>query len=125
MQSNDPFETMVKFKYLSGYPIIQYNLAKVLFHKLSIEKIIDIFLFTFLEQNVIFFSENLEYLSLTLNSYANFNYPLNDAEYFYNIGAISLKNFQGDETQFGIKNSTISNSLSRNISETGELRTNS
>ena len=38
----------VKFKYLSGYPIIQYNLAKVLFHKLNIEKIIDIFLFTFL-----------------------------------------------------------------------------
>ena len=106
MQSNDPFETIVKFKYLSGYPIIQYNLAKVLFHKLNIEKIIDIFLFTFLEQNVIFFSENLEYLSLTLNSYANFNYPLNDAEYFYNIGAISLKNFQNDETQFGIKNST-------------------
>ena len=106
VNTTDIFETKVKFKYLSGYPLIQYNLAKVLFHTLSVENIINIFLFTFLEQNVIFFSQDIEYLSLTLNSYANFNYPLNDAEYFYNIGAISLKDFQNDESQFGIKNFT-------------------
>ena len=98
----DPDEIKIKFKYLSGYPLIQYNLAKVLFHSLSIENIINIFLFIFLENNVIFFSENNELLTLTINAYANFNFPLNDADYFYNVGAISLEKFQ-DNDLFGIK----------------------
>ena len=98
-------ETKIKFKYLSGYPLIQYNLAKVLFHTLSIEDIITVFISTFFESNIIFFSTNNEYLTLTINAYGNFNYPLNDAEYFYNIGAISLEAFRGDD-EFGIKNSS-------------------
>jgi hypothetical protein len=78
--------------------------VKVLFKKLNIDNIIKIFLFTFLEQEIIFFSYDVEYLSLTINSYANFNYPLNDAEYFYMIGAISLQEFQEGNTVFGLKN---------------------
>ena len=35
----------IEFNFLSGYPLIQYNLPKVLFYNLSIEKIITIFLF--------------------------------------------------------------------------------
>ena len=99
------FNTKIKFKYLSGYPLIQYNLAKVLFHKLSIEDIIIIFFFTFIESNIIFFSEDIEYLTLTINAFANFNFPLNDGIYFYNIVAISLYHFQNDD-MFGIKTST-------------------
>jgi hypothetical protein len=102
--SNNPFETQLKFNYLSGYPLIQYNLAKVLFHTLSIEDIINIFIFSFLESDIIFFSKDNEYLTLTINAYANFNYPLNDAEYFYSIGAISLESFQSGDDIFGIKN---------------------
>ena len=103
---DEPYVTKIKFKYLSGYPLIQYNLAKVLFHTLSINQIINIFLFSFLEQNIIFFSEDIEYLSLTINSYMNFNYPLNDAQYFYNMGIISLESFQNDDSIFGIKSFT-------------------
>ena len=103
---DEPYITKIKFKYLSGYPLIQYNLAKVLFHTLSINQIINIFLFSFLEQNIIFFSEDIEYLSLTINSYMNFNYPLNDAQYFYNMGIISLESFQNDDSIFGIKSFT-------------------
>ena len=103
---DEPYVTKIKFKYLSGYPLIQYNLAKVLFHTLSINQIINIFLFSFLEQNIIFFSEDIEYLSLTINSYLNFNYPLNDAQYFYNMGIISLESFQNDDSIFGIKSFT-------------------
>ena len=33
----------ITFKFLSGYPLIQYNLPKVLFQNLSIEKIITFF----------------------------------------------------------------------------------
>ena len=97
-------ENVIIFKYLSGYPLIEYNLVKVLFKELNIDNIIKIFLFTFLEQEIIFFSYDVEYLSLTINSYANFNYPLNDAEYFYMIGAISLQEFQEGNTVFGLKN---------------------
>ena len=103
---DEPYVTKIKFKYLSGYPLIQYNLAKVLFHTLSINQIINIFLFSFLEQNIIFFSEDIEYLSLTINSYMNFNYPLNDAQYFYNMGIISLESFKNDDSIFGIKSFT-------------------
>ena len=103
---DEPNITKIKFKYLSGYPLIQYNLVKVLFHTLSVNQIINIFLFSFLEQNIIFFSEDIEYLSLTINSYMNFNYPLNDAQYFYNMGIISLESFQNDDSIFGIKSFT-------------------
>jgi hypothetical protein len=107
IEQNNPFENKIIFKYLSGYPLIQYNLAKVLFHKLSIGKIIKIFLFIFLEKDVIFFSEDVEYLTLTINAFINFNFPLNDSEYFYNVGPNSLYSFQMNEG-FGIKiNSSI------------------
>ena len=102
IEQNNPFENKIIFKYLSGYPLIQYNLAKVLFHKLSIDKIIKIFLFIFLEKDVIFFSEDVEYLTLTINAFINFNFPLNDSEYFYNVGAISLEAFQRGDP-FGMK----------------------
>ena len=96
-------EFKLKFNYLSGYPLIQYNLAGVLFYNLSIEEIIKIFLFSFLESDILFFSENIEYLTLILNAYLNLNYPLNDAEYFYNVVAISLDGFKGGD-KFGKKN---------------------
>ena len=98
------FKYKLKFKYLSGYPLIQYNLVKVLFNTLSIEDIINIFFFTFLESTVVFFSENIEYLTLMINAFLNFNYPFNDAEYFYNIGAISLDSFKEGNSLFGVKN---------------------
>ena len=37
----------IKFEYLRGYPVIQYNLAKVLLQTLSPIDVIDIFLYTF------------------------------------------------------------------------------
>ena len=100
----DYFKYKLKFKYLSGYPLIQYNLVKVLFNTLSIEDVISTFFFTFLESTVLFFSSNIEYLTLMVNAFLNFNYPFNDAEYFYNIGAISLESFKEGSSLFGVKN---------------------
>ena len=115
----DIYRNKIKFKYLSGYPLIQYNLAKVLFNTLSKGDIIKIFLFTFLESDIIFFSENIEYLTFTLNAYMNFNFPFNDAEYFYNISAISLESFKkGDNAVFtnmiGINNIFVEDYLAKN-----------
>ena len=102
MKRKNKNEYKIKFKYLSGYPLIQYNLAKVLFKTLSIENIINIFLFTFLEENIIFFSENIEFLTLTLNAFASFNFPFNDMQYFFSLGAVSLDAFKKGDL-FGVK----------------------
>ena len=46
-------------------------------------------------------------MTLTINAFINFNFPLNDSEYFSNVGANSLYSFQMNEG-FGIKiNSSI------------------
>ena len=97
---------VIKFKALSGYPLIQYNLAKVLLNNLNPEKVITIFLFTFLEKDVIFFSKDIEYLTLTLNAYLNLNFPLNDEKYYFIGTAISFEDFSNGNSEFGLKNYT-------------------
>ena len=94
VENMDLLKYKIKFKILSGYPLIQYNLAKVLFNTLSTEQIINVFLFTFLEANVLLFSKEIEYLTFTANAYMNFNYPHNNSHYFFYIGAISLEKFK-------------------------------
>ena len=94
VENMDLLKYKIKFKILSGYPLIQYNLAKVLFNTLSTEQIINVFLFTFLEANVLLFSKEIEYLTFTANAYMNLNYPHNNSHYFFNIGAISLEKFK-------------------------------
>ena len=94
VENMDLLKYKIKFRILSGYPLIQYNLAKVLFNTLSTEQIINVFLFTFLEANVLLFSKEIEYLTFTANAYMNLNYPHNNSHYFFNIGAISLEKFK-------------------------------
>ena len=90
----------IKFEFLPGYPLIQYNLAKVLFYTLSPVDIIEIFFYTFLEKDVIFFSKNLEYLSLTINSYLNLNFPLNDEKYYFINASVSYDNYINNNSPF-------------------------
>ena len=97
---------VIKFKFLSGYPLIQYNLSKVLLNNLSPEKVIIIFLYTFLERDVIFFSKDIEYLTLTLNAYLNLNFPLNDEKYYFIGAPISFEDFSYGNSEFGLKNYT-------------------
>ena len=90
----------IKFEILRGYPLIQYNLAKVLLYKLTPSDIIDIFFYTFLEKDIIFFSKNLLYLSLTINSYLNLNFPLNDGTYYFNNASVSFDNYINNNSTF-------------------------
>ena len=76
----------IKFPLLQTYPLLQYNLPKILFDSMPITKIIFIFINTFLEKDILIFSENIEILSLLINTFQNLNYPLNDNTY-YNINA--------------------------------------
>ena len=90
----------LKFEMLPGYPLIQYNLAKVLLDIMSPIHIIEIFFYTFLEKNVIFFSKNLQYLSTTINSYLNLNFPLNDEKYYFINASVSLDNYMNNNSPF-------------------------
>ena len=98
-EGNNIFQE-IKFEILSGYPLIQYNLLKVLLYKLSPEDVIIIFFYTFLERNVLFFSNDIELLSLTINSYINLNFPLNDEKYYFNGVSISLENYKRGNSNF-------------------------
>ena len=102
---NDNIYT-IEFNFLSGYPLIQYNLPKVLFYNLSIEKIITIYLFMFLEKDILFFSKDIEYLTLTINAYLNLSFPLNDEKYYFIGCAISFDDFTKGDSEFGLKNYT-------------------
>ena len=97
---------LIKFKFVSGYPLIQYNLSKVLFYTLNPEKVIITFLYTFLEKDVLFFSKDIEYLSVTLNAYLNLNFPLNDEKYYFIGAPISFDDFSNGNSEFGLKNYT-------------------
>ena len=90
----------IKFQFLSGYPLIQYNLSKVLLHKLSAQDVIIIFFYSFLEKDILFFSKHIEYLSLTINSYLNLNFPLNDEKYYFFNACVSYDNFINDNSPF-------------------------
>jgi len=94
-----PFED-IKFPFLSGYPLIQYNLSKILLHKLSPQDVIIIFFYSFLEKDILFFSKHIEYLSLTINSYLNLNFPLNDEKYYFFNACVSYDNFINDNSPF-------------------------
>jgi len=102
----------IKFGFLSGYPIIQYNLARVLLNKMSPEDVITIFFYTFLEKSVIFFSKDIELLSLTINSYLNLNFPLNDEKYyFYNVSTSFENYIEGNSLFIG---TTFTNAIGIN-----------
>ena len=90
----------IKFQSLSGYPLIQYNLAKVLLNKLSPQDVMIIFFYSFLEKDILFFSKSLEYLSFTINSYLNLNFPLNDEKYYFFNACVSYDNFINDNSPF-------------------------
>ena len=98
-ESKNLFE-QIKFPFLQGYPIFHYNLSKILFNSFSISKIIYIFINSFLEKDIIFFSNDIELLSLVINTFQNLNYPLNDNTY-YNINAcISYDNFIAGNSKY-------------------------
>ena len=105
-KSNKKNLRKITFEYLSGYPLIQYNLSNVLFYTLTPDKIITIFLYTFLEKDVLFFSNNIEFLTLTINAYINLNFPLNDEKYYFIGTAISFEDFSFGNSEFGVKSYT-------------------
>ena len=77
------------FKKLSFYPILDFNLNTIFFF-LNTETIIYIFIFTFLEIDIIFYSQNIELLNIIMFIFSNLNYPLNSECYYWDIFSVSF-----------------------------------
>ena len=98
----------ITFPILSGYPLMQFNLFKVLFSFLTPQLIIEIFIWSILEKDIIFFSKNLEHLNLLMYSFINLNYPLNDGQYYWINTSVSFNTFiNGNSTFVGKAFSSI------------------
>lgn len=92
----------IYFSKLSCYPIIQYNLSFI-FMEMSPELLFEVFLFTFLEVDLLVFSENLELLNMFLFSLAQLNFPFNDSIYYWHILSLSNKQFLYEVSPFAGK----------------------
>ena len=91
---------IIKFPFLQGYPLLQYNLPKILFSSCSVTKLVFLFMNSFCEQDILIFSKDIGILSLFINSLINLNFPLNDNMY-YNINAsVSFDNYIDGSCKF-------------------------
>ena len=81
----------IKLCQLTGYPNIDFDLYE-LFNLLPLYLILEIYIITFLEQNLLFFSSNLELLNIVMYIFYMFNYPCNDSTYFRHIVSVSKNN---------------------------------
>ena len=88
----------VEIGQLSGYPYLDFDLSEI-FNLLSLNLVLEIFILTFLEQSMIFFSSNLELLNMVMFIMYVLNYPCNDSTYFWHIVSVSKDNFV-DENKF-------------------------
>ncbi len=91
---------ILKFPILSGYPIFEFNLPKILLNTFGSYSIIEIFIYTLLEKDIIFFSKNLELLSLIIYSFINLNYPLNDSQYYWINASVSKDTLTSGNSPF-------------------------
>ena len=88
----------VEIEQLSGYPYIDIDLSQI-FNLIPLYLFLQVYLITFLEISMIFFSSNLELLNMVMFILYILNYPCNDSTYFWHIVSISKDNFV-DENKF-------------------------
>ena len=88
----------IKLEQLTGYPYIDFDLSEI-FNLLPINLMLQIYILTFLEQKMLFFSQNLEILNMVMYIMFLLNYPINDSVYFWHIVSVSLDDFN-EENRF-------------------------
>ena len=82
----------IQFQQLSGYPLIDFNLS-LLFNLLPVEVILKTFICTFLEEEIVFYSENIETLNMLMYIFSILNYPVNDITYYQSILSVSSNDY--------------------------------
>lgn len=88
----------IELNQLTGYPNIDFDLYEI-FNYLPLNLILEIYIITFLEQSLLFFSSNLELLNTVMYIFYMFNYPCNDSTYFWHIISVG-KNNLNEENKF-------------------------
>ena len=100
------------FNQLSGYPFMDLNISFI-FNLIPPEIIVEVFIFSFLEHDIIFYSSRPEILNMVMYIFANFNYPLNDSIYYWHLLSVSKEAFMsGSSTFVGKTCSTLTGILS-------------
>ena len=97
-QDNNRIPSMF-FHQLSGYPIMDINLS-FLFNIIPPEIIVEAFIFSFLEHDIIFYSSNPELLNTVMYIFSNLNYPFNDSIYYWHVLSVSQDDFMNGTSTF-------------------------
>ena len=100
------------FPQLSGYPFVDINMSFI-FNLIPPEIIVEVFIFTFLEHDIIFYSSKPDLLNMIMYIFTCFNYPFNDSIYYWHILSVSQESFMtGTSTFVGKTSSTMTGILS-------------
>ena len=97
---NDSDNSKIGLNQLTGYPNIDFDLYEI-FNLLPLNLIIEVYILTFLEQSLLFFSSNLELLNTIMYIMYMFNYPCNDSTYFWHIVSVSKNNLVEENKYVG------------------------
>ena len=89
----------INFQKLSGYPLIDFNLS-LLFNLLPVDIILKTFICTFLEEEIVFYSDNIETLNMIMYIFSILNYPVNDTNYYYYILSVSQNDYINGNSMF-------------------------
>ena len=89
-----------KINQLSGYNYLDFDLSQI-FNLLPLNLVLEIFIFTFIEKKIVFFSKNLEILNMTMFIMYALNYPCNDGRYFSYIVSFPPKKLTEDNKLLG------------------------
>ena len=101
------------FNQLSGYPFMDVNISFIL-NLIPPEIIVEVFIFSFLENDIIFYSFRPEILNMVMYIFSNLNYPFNDSIYYWHILSVSQNSFMtGKSTFVGKTSTTLTGILSK------------
>ena len=85
-----------------------------IFNLIPPEIIVEVFIFSFLENDIIFYSSRPEILNMVMFIFSNINYPFNDSIYYWHVLSVSQDSFMnGTSTFVGKTCSTITGILSQ------------
>ena len=88
------------FKQLTGYALIQINISR-LFTLLTPQVVFKLFIFSYLEKDILVFSNSLEIISITMFTFMSLNFPVNDGNYYWLNATISYEDFIDGNSIFG------------------------
>ena len=105
------------FDQLSGYPLMDINLSFIL-NLIPPEIMIEVFIFSFLEHDIIFYSSRPEILNMVMYVFSTLNYPFNDSIYYWHLLSVSQESFmEGSSTFVGKTSSTMTGILAEYSSD--------